>query len=160
MKFNTHLCLPETYPCTKFGPLSTILYVCKSSIVSLLVASVFRCWNVIHYILLRKFIIQLLNSGLKNARKIIRILYFLSNAVIGNKFAKFQCFDEERSPTACFSHSIKTKYVRNEEKKEKLEILYQYSEKCVNSFPQASSFFIRACFHGKKLNTESLELLG
>ena len=41
-------------------------------------------------------IIQLLNSGLKNARKIIRILYFLSNADISNKFAKFQCFDKER----------------------------------------------------------------
>ena len=36
---------------------------------------------------------------------------------IGNKFAKFQCFDKERSPTACFFHSIKTKYVRNEKKK-------------------------------------------
>ena len=38
-------------------------------------------------------------------------------------------------------------------------MLYKYSEKCVNSFPQASSFFIRACFHNKKLNTKSLELL-
>ena len=35
-------------------------------------------------------IIQLLNSGLKNARKIIRILYFLSNADISNKFAKLR----------------------------------------------------------------------
>ena len=60
-------------------------------------------------------IIQLLNSGLKNARKSIRIMYFLSNADVSNKFAKFQCFDEERRPTGCFSfHSIKTKYVRNE----------------------------------------------
>ena len=40
-------------------------------------------------------IIQLLNSGLKNARKSIRILYFLSNADVSNKFAKFQCFDKE-----------------------------------------------------------------
>ena len=49
-----------------------------------------RCWNVIfHHILFRKFIIQLLNSGLKNARKIIRIVYFLSNADISNKFADF-----------------------------------------------------------------------
>ena len=45
-------------------------------------------------------------------------------------------------------------------KKEELEILYKYSEKCVDRFPQASSFFIRACFHSKKLNTKSLELLG
>ena len=41
-------------------------------------------------------IIQLLHSGLKNARKSIRILYFLSNADVSNKFAKFQCFDKER----------------------------------------------------------------
>ena len=34
-------------------------------------------------------IIQLLNSGLKNARKIVKILYFLSNADVSNKFAKF-----------------------------------------------------------------------
>ena len=40
-----------------------------------------------------------------------------------------------------------------------MKILYKYSEKCVNSFPQASSFFVRACFHSKKLNTKSLELL-
>ena len=31
---------------------------------------------------------------------------------------------------------------------------------CANSFPQASSFFIRACFHSKKLNTKRLELFG
>ena len=33
-------------------------------------------------------IIQLLNSGLKNARKSIRILYFLSNADVSNKLVK------------------------------------------------------------------------
>ena len=38
----------------------------------------------------------IVNSGLKNARKIIRILYFLSNADVSNKFAKFQCFDKDR----------------------------------------------------------------
>ena len=51
-----------------------------------------RCWNVIHHHLIKKIancIIQLLNSGLKNARKIIRILFFLSNADVSNKFAKF-----------------------------------------------------------------------
>ena len=41
-----------------------------------------------------------------------------------------------------------------------MKILYKYSKKCVNRFPQASSFFIRACFHIKKLNTENLELIG
>ena len=41
-------------------------------------------------------IIQLLNSGLKNARTIIGILYFLNNADISNKFAKFQCFDKKK----------------------------------------------------------------
>ena len=41
-------------------------------------------------------IIQLLNSGLKNARKSIRILYFLSNADVRNKYVKFQCFNKER----------------------------------------------------------------
>ena len=34
-------------------------------------------------------IIQLLNSGLKNARKIFRILYFLSNADVSNKLLNF-----------------------------------------------------------------------
>ena len=41
-------------------------------------------------------IIQLLTSGLKNARTISRIPYFLSNADVSNIFAKFQCFDKER----------------------------------------------------------------
>ena len=59
---------------------------------------------------------KLLNSGLKNAWKIIRILYFLSNAVIGNKFAKFQCFDKERWPTACFFSTQLKLNVRNEKK--------------------------------------------
>ena len=45
-------------------------------------------------------------------------------------------------------------------KKLKLKILYKDSEKCVNSFPQPSSFFIRACFHSKNLNTGNLELIG
>ena len=34
-------------------------------------------------------IIQLLNSGLKNARKSIRILYFLSNADVSNNLLNF-----------------------------------------------------------------------
>ena len=61
-------------------------------------------------------IIQLLNSGLKKARRIIRILYFLSNADVSNKFAKFQCFDKKGDQQHVFFYLIKTKYVRNETK--------------------------------------------
>ena len=76
-------------------------------------------------------IIQLLNSGLKNARKIIRILYFLSNADVNNKFAKFQCFDKERWPTICFFFT-QLELNMSETRKSKMKILYKYSEKCVN----------------------------
>ena len=48
-------------------------------------------------------IIQLLNSGLKNARKIIRILYFLSNADVNNKVAKFQCLIKKDDQQGVFS---------------------------------------------------------
>ena len=117
-----------------------------------------RCWNVIHYILFRKFIIQLLNSGLKNAWKIIRILYSLSNAVIGNKFAKFQCFDKEMWPTACFSHSIKTKCQKWKKSKK-----WKFSINTVKNVSTASHklphFFSEHVFTLKKLNTKSLELL-
>ena len=89
--------------------LSIVLHLCKLSIVSLLVASVFmwffemlKCYSPQFNQKIANCIIQLLNSGLKNARKIIRILYFLSNADVSNKFAKFQRFGKERWPTGCF----------------------------------------------------------
>ena len=63
------------------------MHVCKLIIVSLLVANVFilffemlECYSSPFNQKIANCIIQLLNSGLKNARKIIKILYFLSNA--------------------------------------------------------------------------------
>ena len=50
-------------------------------------------------------VIQLSNSGLKKARKIIRILYFLSNADVSSKLAKFQCFDKKDNRQCFFTHS-------------------------------------------------------
>ena len=61
-------------------------------------------------------IIQLLNSGLKNARKIIRILYFLSNADISNKFAKFQCLIKKDDQQDVFLFTQLKLNVRNEKK--------------------------------------------
>ena len=72
-----------------------------------------ECYS-LHFI--QKIYHTIVKFWVEIAWKIIRILYFLSNAVIGNKFAKFQCFDKERWPTTCFFHSIKTKYVRNKKK--------------------------------------------
>ena len=54
-----------------------------------------------------KCVIQLSNSGLKEARKIIRILYFLSNADVSNKFAKFQCFDKKDDKQHVFFIQLK-----------------------------------------------------
>ena len=42
-----------------------------------------------------KCVIKLSNSGLQKAGKITKISYFLSNADVSNKFAKFQCFDKK-----------------------------------------------------------------
>ena len=61
-------------------------------------------------------VIQLSNSGLKKARKIIRILYFFSNADVSNKFVKFDCFDKKDDQQYAVFHPINTKYVRNEKK--------------------------------------------
>ena len=72
-----------------------------------------ECYS-LHFI--QKIYHTIVKFRVEKCMKIIRILYFVSNAVIGNKFAKFQCFDKEMWPTACFLHSIKTKYVRNEKK--------------------------------------------
>ena len=47
-------------------------------------------------------VIKLSNSGLQKAGKIIEIPYFLSNADVSNKFAKFQCLIT-KCPTVCFS---------------------------------------------------------
>ena len=64
-------------------------------------------------------IIQLLNSGLKNARKIIRILCFLSNADVRNKLnlLNFNVLIKKDDQQHVVFHSIETKYVRNEKSK-------------------------------------------
>ena len=70
-----------------------------------------------------KCFIKLSNSGLQKASKIIKILYFLSNADVSNKFAKFQCFDKKMI-NSMFYHPktlIKTKYKCQEEEKVETE---------------------------------------
>ena len=93
--------------------LSIIFHVCKSSIFFLLERCqcfyliFLGCWNVVHYILIRKIVncvIQFSNSGLKKARQIIRILYFLNNADVSNKFDKFQCFNKKDNQQSLFTH--------------------------------------------------------
>ena len=39
-------------------------------------------------------VIKLSNSGLQKPSKIIKIMHFLINADVSNKFSKFQCFDK------------------------------------------------------------------
>ena len=51
-------------------------------------------------------VIKLSNSGLQKTSKIIKIPYFLSNADVSNKFAKFQCFDKKM--TNCMFFHPKT----------------------------------------------------
>ena len=68
-------------------------------------------------------VIKLPNSGLQKASKIIRILYFLSNADVSSKFAKFQCFDKKMT-NSMFYHPktlIKTKYKCQDEEKVETE---------------------------------------
>ena len=48
-------------------------------------------------------VIRLSNSGLQKASKIIKIPYFLSNADVSNKFAKFQCFDKKMTNSMFFT---------------------------------------------------------
>ena len=89
---------------------------------------------------------------------LLESIYFLSNAVIGNKFAKFQCFDKERAPTACF-FSTQLKLNISELKKSKNWKFYINTVKNVSTAShKLPRFFIRACFDSKKLNTKSLEL--
>ena len=61
----------------------------------------------------------------EKASKIIRILYFLSNANVSNKFAKFQCFDKKDDQQYVFFTQLKLNM--SEAKKYKLKILYEYS---------------------------------
>ena len=63
------------------------------------------------------------NSGLQKASKIIKIPYFLSNADVSNKFAKFQCSDKKMTSSMSFHTKtlIKTKYKCQEEEKVETE---------------------------------------
>ena len=67
------------------------------------------------------------------ATKIIRILYFLSNAGISNKFAKSQCFDKKMTNSMFFHPKtlINTKYKCQKQEKVELKNLYKCSERCV-----------------------------
>ena len=120
MKFETHLCLPKNYPYNKFGcqslihnitmtssllfptTLSIIFHVCQSSIVSnlkrcqcfYLIFEMLECCSLYFNQKIANCIIQLSNSRLTKARKIIRILFF-STADVSNKFAKFKYFDKK-----------------------------------------------------------------
>ena len=49
-------------------------------------------------------VIKLSSSGVQKAGKIIKIPYFLSNADVSNKFAKFQCFGKKMSNNMFFFH--------------------------------------------------------
>ena len=52
------------------------------------------------------YVIQLSN-WVKKARKIIRILYFLSSADFSNKFVKFKCFDKNDDQQCFFFTQLK-----------------------------------------------------
>ena len=66
-------------------------------------------------------VIKLSNSGLQKAGKVIKIPYFLSNADVSSKFAKFLCFDKKMTNIMFFhpKTQIKTKYKCQD--KEKVE---------------------------------------
>ena len=68
-------------------------------------------------------VIKLSNSGLQKTGKIIKIQYFLSNADVRNKFAKFPCFDKKMTNSMFFQPKtlIKTKYKCQEEEKVETE---------------------------------------
>ena len=62
-------------------------------------------------------------------------MYFLRNADVSNRFAKFQCFDKKDDQQHVFF--TQSKLWQNVFFTQlKLKILYKYSEKCVNGFPQ------------------------
>ena len=63
------------------------------------------------------------NFGLQKSAKIIKILYFLSNADVSNQFDRFQCFDKKMTNSMFFHPEtvIKTKYKCQEEEKVETE---------------------------------------
>ena len=48
-------------------------------------------------------VIKLSNYGLQKATKIIKIPYFLSNADVSERFAKFQCFGKKMTNSMLFT---------------------------------------------------------
>ena len=76
------------------------------------VASVFisfsemlECCSLYFHQKIANCVIKLSNSGLQKAGKIIKILYFFSNADVGNEFAKFQCFDKKMTNSMFFTQN-------------------------------------------------------
>ena len=57
-------------------------------------SEVLECCSLYFHQKIANYVIKLSNSGSQKALRIIKIPYFLSNADVSNKFAKFQCFDE------------------------------------------------------------------
>ena len=69
------------------------------------------------------YVIRLSNSGLQKTGKIIKIPYFLKNADVSNRLAKFQCFDKNMTNSMFFHPKtlIKTKYKCQKEEKVETE---------------------------------------
>ena len=86
-------------------------------------SEVLECCSLYFHQKIPNCVIKLSNSGLQKAGKIIQIPYFLSNADVSNKFAKFQCF-EKKMTNSMFFHPktlIKAKYKCQEEEKVETE---------------------------------------
>ena len=56
-------------------------------------SKILECCSLYFHKKIANCIKKLSYSGLQKAGKIIKIPYFLSNADVSNKFAKFHCFD-------------------------------------------------------------------
>ena len=170
VKFGTYLCLSKSYPCTKFGcqslihdatmtsslfltTLSIILHVCKLSIVSCFphFASVFiwfffemlECCSLHFNQKIANCVIQLSNFELKKARKIIRILYFLSNADVSNKFAKFQSFDKKDDKQYVFFTQLKLN-IPETRKSKNWKVRDKYSENVPASHKSDHAAFLKS----------------
>ena len=58
-----------------------------------------ECCSLFFHKKIANCVIKLSNSGFQKAGKIVKIPYFLSNADVSNKFAKFQCLYTKKVKT-------------------------------------------------------------
>ena len=68
----------------------------------ILFSEILECCSLYFHQKIANCVMKLSNSGLQKVSKIIKIPYFLSNAV-SNKFAKFQSFDKKMTNSMFFT---------------------------------------------------------